>query len=398
MALLGGGYIYLNSRLTGDSVHIVEAPHEDPPALLAPLPEEILILTEEEFMALMEEEWEEFDPEEMREEIERAFEPEFVEEGFISGSILDEIAALMYRDPIFEREEISDRIINVLFLGDDARIHQSRGRSDTIILISFNRDTRVIQLSSFLRDTLIPIGLHSSYWNRINSMHAIGGPGRLINLMNSLFSLDIQRYGVVRFNGVFMLVDALGGLELNLTSQEADMINRIFFDYEPLEEGLNLMDGRQVLAFSRLRAIDNDRIRSQRQRQVLTSVLNRLLDLAAPGDIFSVIAFALEHVETNIPLEELIRLGLDLFSGPRPVVQELRIPIDGSFSHGQYNGANILTMNFEQNIRALHETIYGCSEEVWIPQFASPRLDGTPIEPPPPPLAAHQEGAIQAAQ
>ena len=369
------GYTYIDSRLTGNSVGIVRAADEIFNRELAPLPDDIEFLTEDEFLLLLEEEAEELSPEEMRDAIERDFDPNFIEEGFISGSLLDEIAALMIMDPIYEREEISDRIINILFLGDDARIHQSRGRSDTIVLISYNRDTRVIQLTSFMRDTLIPISLTSTYWNRINTMHAVGGPGRLINLMNNLFSLDIQRYAVVRFNGVFMLIDALGGLELYLTEAEAELINSIFPDYDEVFMGYNLLDGRQVLAYSRIRVIDHDLARTQRQRNVLTSLLYRILDTSTVNDILPIAEFALDHVETNFNLWELIGLGLELYSGERPIVEELRIPIDRSYYHARYNGASILVMDFQNNIVALHESIYGTADEVWIPEFTLPHLE-----------------------
>ena len=237
-------YSYLDTRLTENSVRIVRAQEGVFNRRLAPLPEGIEIITEEEFIRLMEEEAIELTDEEMRQAIERDFNGNNIADEFITGNMLDVMAALMHNDYIYEREEISDRIINILFLGDDARIHQSRGRSDTIILISYNRDTRIISLTSFMRDTLVPISLTSSYWNRINTMYAIGGPGRTINLINNLFSLDIQRYAVVRFSGVFALVDALDGLEINLTEREAVVLNRIFPDYDPVAEGDNLLDGR----------------------------------------------------------------------------------------------------------------------------------------------------------
>ena len=231
-------YNYIDLRLTENSLRIVRAEEGMFNRPIAPLPEGIQIITEEEFIMFMEEEANELTDEEMREAIERDLNPgdqtPFVEEGFITANVIDEIAARMYMDSIYEREEISDKVINILFLGDDWRIHQSRGRSDTMILISYNRDTRVISLTSFMRDILVPISLTSSYWNRINTMHAVGGPGRVINLINNIFSLDIQRYAVVRFTGVFMLVDALGGLDLYLRAEEAVVINRIFPDFDPV--------------------------------------------------------------------------------------------------------------------------------------------------------------------
>jgi LCP family protein required for cell wall assembly len=303
------------------------------------------------------------------------FDPDNTAAEFVRIDILEDLLDLGATDYIYEREAISDRVINVLFLGDDARIHQNRGRSDTIILISYNRDTRVLSLTSFIRDILIPTNLNGTFWGRINAMHAIGGPGRAINVINNLFSLDIQRYAVVRFSGVFELVDALEGLELNLTDDEAEVINRIFPDFDAVNEGYNLLNGRQVLAYSRMRILDNDFARTQRQRYVLTSLFNKILDTSNIGDIFTMASFALDHIETNVPLNEIISLALDIFNGDRPVVEELRIPVNDSFNHGRFHGANILTIDFGENITALHESLYGCAVDVRIPYIISPLLD-----------------------
>ena len=372
---------YIDSRLTANSVGIVQAIEGIFNRSIAPLPEGIEIITEEEFLAFIEEETLELTDEEIRAAIERDFDPNIIEEGFITGNTLDEIAAFMIMEPIYEREEISDRIINILFLGDDARIHQSRGRSDTMVLISYNRDTRTIGFTSFMRDVLVPISLTSPYWNRINTMYAVGGPGRTINLFNNLFSLDIQRYAIVRFTGVFMLVDSLGGLELYLSRDEAIVLNRIFPDYDPVFAGNNVLDGRQVLAYSRMRIIDHDLARTQRHRNVLSALLNKILDTQYIGNLYHLATFALEHVETNIPLDEVITLSLELFIGTRPTIEELRIPVDESFQFARYNGANIFIMDFEENINALHEFIYHNAEELWIPEFTLPDLDWPEPEP-----------------
>ena len=362
-------YSYINARLTANSVRIVRAHDGIFNHAIAPFPEGIEILTDEEFIMAMERETGELTDEEFRQAIERDFNPDTTAAGFGIHDELEEVVLFRGDDAIFEREEISSRIMNFLFIGDDARIDQDRGRSDTVILISYNRDSRIIYLTSFMRDILVPTNLSGSYWGRINIMNAIGGPGRTTNVLNNIFSLDIQRYAAVRFPGVFALVDDLEGLELNLTENEAMMINRIFPDFDAVSAGNNLLNGRQVLAYSRMRVIDNDLVRTQRQRNVLISFLNKVLDTRNIGDIFSIAAFMLEHVETNVPLEELIIIGLELFSGPRPLVRELRIPINGSFNHALYNDAHILTIDFRENITALHEAIYGSADDVDIPEL-----------------------------
>ncbi|MCL1994561.1 MAG: LCP family protein [Spirochaetes bacterium] len=366
----------LDRRLTGNNVRIVRVPDDTFNRQIPPLPPSLQMITHEEFMATIEEEAEEeLSYEEARESIERDFAAVPVAPPRLIPVHPSARVAGLRNDSIFERQEISDNIINVLFLGDDALIHQDRGRSDTIMMLSFNRDTRVVSLTSFMRDILVPDRIGSAHWNRMNFMYAVGGPGRTINLMNDLFALDIQRFAVVRFAGVFALVDALDGLELHLRADEAAVINRIFPDFEEVSAGYNLLNGRQVLAYSRMRIVDNDFVRTQRQKNVLRSILDRVLDTTTMGDVFTIASFILEHVDTNFTLGEMITLGVDLFVGSRPTIEELRIPIDGSFRHAVYNGAYILAIDFNENITALHEAIYSTAYGVTLLDFVLPEMD-----------------------
>ena len=380
IASLAIAYSYLEARLTGNSVGIIRAHESVFRGGIVPFPAGIEIITPEEFMLAFEEETRELTDEEFRLAIERDFNPDNAPAEIVMNDTPERVFDFRGNDFIYERTPTSDRIFNVLFLGDDARIDQDRGRADSIILISYNRDTRVISLISFMRDILAPSNLAGTFWNRINATHAIGGPGRTINILNNIFSLDIQRYAAVRFSGVFPLVDALGGLDLYLTADEASLINRIFPDFEPVSPGYNLLNGRQVLAYTRIRIIDNDFVRTQRQRNVLQSILNKVFDTLNISDILPITAFVLDHVETNVPLSEIITIGLEVFTGSRPVVKELRIPIDESFNHGRFYGAYILAIDFNKNITALHEFVYGSADGVRFPYFQMPEIDYLPTE------------------
>ena len=380
IASLAIAYSYLDARLSGNSVRIVRPQENAFMGKITPFPAGIELITPEEFMLAFEEETRELTDEEFRLAIERDFNSTNAPAGNVMADAFERILEFTGNDFIYERTAATDRIFNVLFLGDDARIYQDRGRADSIILISYNRDTRVIKLTSFMRDMLVPSNLAGTFWNRINATHKIGGPGRTINVINNIFSLDIQRYAVVRFSGVFPLVDALGGLDLYLTAAEAYLINRIFPDFESVSAGYNLLNGRQVLAYTRIRIIDNDFVRTQRQRNVLRSIINKVFDTLNISDIFSITAFVLDHVETNVPLSEIISIGLELFTGPRPDVKEFRLPIDDSFSHGRFYDAYILAIDFEKNITALHEFVYGSAVGVRFPYFQMPEIDYLPTE------------------
>jgi len=358
------------ARLVYGSVQVVYAPEEAFSIEVFDMPEEIREITAEEFMVMFDQ-LEDLTDEELRDLIERVFNPD--------GLLLPARNSELVTDEIFMRTEISDRIINIMVLGDDARIHQARSNSDTMILVSINLDTREILLTSFMRDMFVPTTLSGETWFRINSIYRGGGPGRTLNVVNHLFSLDIQRYVVLRFASVFELVDILGGLDLQLREDEAEVINGIFPEFEPLTEGYNHMNGRQVLAYMRMRQWDGrgDFGRTARQRYVLRTVIDRVLESRSFSEIVTMAHFAINHMETNISIEEAISLTWDLYFGERPTVREFRLPQYGTFTHAIFNEAYVLIVNFEKNITALHEFVYGCAEDVNILNFTSTVMDST---------------------
>ena len=346
MAGMVGTYAFFSHRLSAGYIPVVEAPASFYEVL------EVPDLVEIPYDEVYETDWQDFEVE----------------------ARLVEPVAPRRDDYIFERAEIDERIFSFLFIGDDARIHEPRGRSDALLVASFNRDTGEIFLTSILRDTLVPLLDDNNSWDGINHAYFLGGAGRAINVINNALSLDIQHYVALRFSDIFELTDRLGGLVITLRQDEADVLNSIFPDYVTLSEGTHLLNGRQVLAFSRMRRVDGrgDFGRVERQQQVLRSVLNRLLDVNSFGDIMTLADFSLNHVTTNIPLSTILTLAFELFTTDNVRLHTMRVPIDGSFARGSINGAALISMNFETNIRAVHEFVFGTSVGVRIPVFERP--------------------------
>jgi hypothetical protein len=131
-----------------------------------------------------------------------------------------------------------------------------------------------------------------------------------------------------------------------------------------------------VLAFARIRKIDSDFNRTERQRYVLRTALEKALTTKDMGGIITMVNYGLEHVETNIPLEEIISLGYEVLTRGMPKVDEFRVPMDGSYNYARYFGASVLTIDFPKNIRGLHEFIYGTSQGVKINNFPPPSYMG----------------------
>ena len=163
--------------------------------------------------------------------------------------------------PIYRQVPISESTINILLLGSDTRPNDNIGRSDTMMLLSYNRGKNKVSLVSFMRDSWVQIEGHG--WNRINAAYAFGGVGLSINAVNENFNLDIQNYVTIGFEDFIQSVDEIGGIELRLSQEEANYINGL--DAPPaLHEGVNTLNGAQTLIHARNRHIGNgdfDRVR-----------------------------------------------------------------------------------------------------------------------------------------
>ena len=125
--------------------------------------------------------------------------------------------------PIYKVEKKDPNIENILVIGTDSRdVVRERGRSDAMIVLSYNKKTGEIKMVSILRDSLVPI--EGRGWNRINAAYSFDGVGLAVNTVNQLFDLDIQRFVVVDFNGVTDFIDKAGGVTINLTQKEVDYL------------------------------------------------------------------------------------------------------------------------------------------------------------------------------
>ena len=166
---------------------------------------------------------------------------------------------------------------------------------------------------------------------------------------------------------------------MELREDEAEVVNRIFPEFEPLTEGSNSMNGRQVLAYVRMRMWDGrgDFGRTARQRYVLRTVIDRVLESRSFSEIITMANYAINHIETNITMDELISVALDLYLGDKPTVRELRLPEHGAYTHAIFNDQAVLIVNFEKNITALHEFVYACAKGVNILNFTSTVMDST---------------------
>lgn len=251
----------------------------------------------------------------------------------------------------------SDDIVNILLIGQDRREGESRARSDTMILVTVNKDTKKIVLTSFLRDTYVQIPGYSS--NRLNSSYAWGGMELLNDTLEQNFGIHVDGNVEVDFNQFSQIIDMLDGVEIELRSDEANLINSEAGGN--LTSGLQTLNGEQALSYARIRKLDSngDFSRTERQRKVIGALLDKVRD-SSLIKLLGVVNDVLPMVTTDMTNSEILGYATSLFpllSGASITSQQ--IPADGAYSYASINGMSVLLADMDVNRQILQETLGG---------------------------------------
>ncbi len=262
-----------------------------------------------------------------------------------------------------------DGVKNILLIGNDSRSADESGRSDAMILVSISSKTNSIHLTSLLRDIYVDIPGHDG--NRLNAAYAYGGPELLMETLEENFDIEVNRYMLVNFQAFANLVDAVGGVDLELSNEEVQYVNGYLVEYNQLEgrpEGTDYLDtslsgtihlnGPQALAYCRNRYIGSDFARTERQRKVVTAaVKNAPLALVANGG--ELIEGVMSNVTTNLTKTELSGL---MMQAPMMLTYDMvsgSIPLEGTYSNANIRGMAVLEVDFDANKQYIQEEIYG---------------------------------------
>lgn len=265
------------------------------------------------------------------------------------------------KTPIYKVEKKDPNIENILVLGTDSRdVTKERGRSDSIIIMSYNKTTGAIKMVSVLRDSLVPI--EGRGWNRVNAAYSFDGVGLAVNTINQLFDLDIQRFVVVDFNGVTDFIDKAGGVTINLTQAEVDYMTKYSNGQIQYNVGPNDFNGDRALVYMRIRKIDSDFGRTARQRNVIETLAKKILNEKSLSEIYDLANFAFGLVKTNISLTELTSVITDVATGALENGLNLdsqHVPYSGAYTYKRYNGMAIISFDIDDAARRVNEFIYG---------------------------------------
>ena len=250
--------------------------------------------------------------------------------------------------------EKPDHIYNILLIGQDARPGQGRQRSDSMILCTINTEKKTLMMTSFLRDTYVDIPDFRDRTfedNRLNACYAFGGVELLNNAMELNFGIEIDHNIEVNFTGFERIVNTLGGVYIYLTQAEANIVGGGAI------AGMNLLNGAQALNYSRIRVLDSDFGRTNRQRTVLLSMYDSIRRLN-PDQISSLVNVLLTMVTTDMTNTDIVKYVVEFV----PLLPDLQIttqhiPAVGTYTGAMVRGMSVLIPDLEANREILRETL-----------------------------------------
>ena len=281
-----------------------------------------------------------------------------------------------------EARERGTGYLNVALFGVDSREGELEEdtRSDTIMIASLNRETLEVKISSVYRDTLLQQS--DGTLNKANSAYAYGGPEAAVAMLNENLDMDIEHYVTVNFNALIDVIDAVGGIEIDVQPEEVNYINGYATEIIKVtgkgsggvnEPGLQTLNGVLATAYSRIRYTAGDDFkRAERQREVLTKVIEKLQN-ASLSQINKIIDKVFPEVSTNFTLTEILDYALDAFD--YKLGETTGFPFDKSTDTLNNIGSVVIPVTLESNVQQLHEFFFG-TEDGYTPSSTVSTISG----------------------
>ena len=246
-------------------------------------------------------------------------------------------------------------LLNILLIGQDAREGEDQARSDSMILCTYNKATQELTMTSFLRDLYVPIPGHGS--NRINAAYAFGGTSLLKKTIGDNFAVAIDGSIEVDFTHFAEIIDQLGGVEIELRQDEADVINKQ--TGSDLAEGIYPLDGFQALTYSRIRNLDmdGDVSRTNRQRKLINAVVDSLREVSIT-EMTPLISKILPMITTDLSRGQLFLYALEILPHLSDMdIHSQKIPADGTYTDKTIDGMSVLVADMAAQRQHLQNTL-----------------------------------------
>lgn len=259
-----------------------------------------------------------------------------------------------------------ENVYNLLLVGVDRREKTWNGNSDSMMLVSINHTAKRVSVVSLMRDTYVDIPGYG--YNKLNAAYALGGGPLLTETITDTYKVDVSRYAAVDFENMIQIIDALGGIDLEMTDAEVEVANGYMldmcntlglngYDYVLPGGGVYHCNGVQAVAYARNRFVGNsDYARTERQRYVISQIIEEVKRM----DVVQLTQFVkdvLPLVTHNVEESEI----WDLVTKAPEILQykfvQDRIPYDNMYDVIYVDTQDMLVPQWETTIEKLHNTI-----------------------------------------
>jgi LCP family protein required for cell wall assembly len=265
----------------------------------------------------------------------------------------------------------SEDVINILVCGEEA-IGGGRGRTDSIMIATINQKDNALRLTSIMRDTYVQIPGFSD--NKINAAYHNGGMKTLIKTIKTNFGIAVDGYVLVNFDSFQEVIDALGGVDIELAEDEVKYLNSTNYISESanrtLSVGVNHLNGNQALGYARIRYVQKDGqygdfARTLRHRTVMKAVYKKLMNKSAL-ELIAMVPKLMPLVQTNIKKADLVNY---LYQGVKvrnanSKLETLNVPVEGAYQITRVRSMSvILPDTLKKNVKAMQKFIYGSTAD-----------------------------------
>ena len=269
-------------------------------------------------------------------------------------------------------------VFNILLIGTDDRTTKfnDNARGDTCILLSINRETNQVHLVSFERaiGVKIPSGEYEGQWDWLTHMFWYGGPYLMTRQIRENFKVDVTKYIRVNIRTFMELVDSVGGVDIDMTEAECNNINHPEGTFtagnikgmhvenevqQDLVPGINHLNGATVMCYARLRAIDDDWHRVERQRKVILAAVENLKKLSVT-ELDKLLNNVLPLVQTNLTEGDIASLIPEAATFVNMDYDTTTFPLKHTYGlMDGMCGRKVLALDFETNAEELQNFLYG---------------------------------------
>ena len=267
----------------------------------------------------------------------------------------DEVDPKAEKVKIAEEDQKDKDVFNVLLVGTDSRDPNSdKGRSDSMMLVSFNKKQNKSTVISFMRDTLVDIDGYGR--SRLGHNYAYGGVGLTINTLNQTYGLDIQNYVTISFDNLVNVIDEIGGVEVYISEEEAEYYRKN--GMPDIVAGDVTLTGSQALAHARNRTLGSDFERTRRQRSVMYGIYRKIMSEKDISALLPLINYCVTQVETNMSVTEIYDMTKEVLSTEDLKMQQACAPQDGTYTPIVYEGMDVLEIDVDANKKMIEDLLY----------------------------------------